>query len=334
MVATAGKTVFLLGAGFVGQHVIEFLLESKYAVTTIVRKEEIAAKLEKAGVKAILGTLDDHELITSQVAEHEVTINTSSSDDLPSVQAILAGVRKRVVQDLPITFIHTSGAGVMIDDARGRYKTDKVYRDDDPADIDALPPTAIHRDVDLAIVEAAREFGAKARVAIVIPPVVYGFNSNHNRLSMALPVLVKFALKHGFSGRVGEGRNVWGSVHVADLGRVYPTLVEHLGSEPSSALVENPYFFAENGTEFSWKEAAEKIGQILYKLGKIPSPETKAWEPSDLKHVIGPATEIYFGGNSRSVGTRLPKMGWVPREKDIWASLEEDEIPYMIATQI
>jgi len=328
------KSIFLLGAGYVGRHVIDLFLAAKNPVTVLVRNPEQAATLEKAGVKIVLGTLDDSELITEQAANHDVIINTSSSDHLPSVEAVLAGVRQRIRAGQASIFIHTSGTGLLIDEAKGAYKSDKIYRDDTPADVDGLPSTALHRHVDLLIVQAAREFGDKAKIAIVIPPIIYGFNPSHKRFSMALPVLVRFALKHGFSGYVGEGRNVWGGTHVADVARVYPTLLSWMETDTtaSSALLENPYFFTDDGREFSWGEVAEHVGRVLYKLGKISSPEPKPFVEADFVDVFGPMTAYLAGSNARNRALRLPALGWEPKEKDIWASLE-DEIPYIIATQ-
>ena len=42
----------------------------------------------------------------------------------------------------------------MTDDARGMYTSDKVYHDSRPEEIESLPDTAFHRNVDLAIIDA------------------------------------------------------------------------------------------------------------------------------------------------------------------------------------
>ncbi|KAF2501645.1 NAD(P)-binding protein [Lophium mytilinum] len=327
------KSVFLLGAGYIGQHIIDLLLATNHPVAALVRNAEQAAAFKKAGVKTILGTLDDSELITEHSAQHEVTINTASCDHLPSVKAVLAGIRQRVLAGQPSIYIHTSGTLLLADEAKGAYKSDKIYRDDVPADIDALPPTAPHRHVDLVIVQAAREFGDRAQLAILIPPIVYGFNPVHKRLTIALPQLVRFALKHGFSGYVGEGRNVWSSTHVAALGRAYTTLLSYIETAAPSALLENPYFFT-GGQEISFREAAEHVGRILYKLGRIPSPEPRPFVESDFGDVFGPVTPFILGANARNHAIRLPKLGWESKEKDIWSSLEEDEIPFILAVHV
>ncbi|CAI6333664.1 unnamed protein product [Periconia digitata] len=329
------KTVFLLGPGYVGLNIIDNLLATDYTVTTLVRKPELGAKLTSLGVHTIGGTLADSDVITAQVAKHDLTINTASSDDLPSVEAVLSGLRQRVKEGLPTKLIHTSGTGTFLDDAKGAYKSDVVYRDDDPSTINTIPDTALHRNVDLAIIKAAQEFGDKAKLVLMVPPVVYGFNPKHERLSLAFPRLINYALKQGYSGQVGKGANVWHKVHVCDLARAYMTLIEYLDSPASTeAVLSNPYFFTEDQWgEFTWNEAAEHVARILHKMGKIRDTEIKPFEKEHYADAFGEFTEFAAGGNSRARGVRLRELGWTPVEKDAWACLEEDEIPFIIASQ-
>ncbi|KAF2638413.1 NAD(P)-binding protein [Massarina eburnea CBS 473.64] len=330
----SSPSVFLLGPGYTGLTIIDALLVANHPVTTVLRNKDIAATLSARGVTTLHGTLDDHAIITAQAAAHPITINTSSSDDLPSVQAIIAGLRQRVASSLPTTFIHTSGTGLLCDDAKGKFKSEKIYSDEGPEMIDELPDTALHRKIDLAIVAAGKEFGDKARLCVVLPPVIYGLNPEHKRQSIMFPRAVHFALKHGYACYVNEGKNVWGGVHVLDLARAYMILLTHLSSHftnpPSLDTVSNPYFFVENGTEFLMKEVAEHVARVLHKLGKIDTNETKPI-PEHLYHdFLGPVTEIAGGGNSRSNAVRLRELGWVPREKGIWRSWEEDEVDWIV----
>lgn len=63
----------------------------------------------------------------------------------------------------------------MLDDgALNQYKSDKIYRDDTRSDVDSVPENAPHREIDLAIVKAQKELGEKAKIAIMIPPLIYG----------------------------------------------------------------------------------------------------------------------------------------------------------------
>lgn len=326
---SAKQSVFLLGPGYIGLQVLNNLIAAGHPTTVLMRSKERGAELEKKGIKVVLGSIEDTEVIAPQAAQHEIIINTSSSDDIPSVVAILDGVRQRAAQNLPTTFIQTSGIAALIDSAKGAYKNDLVYSDDDPSTIDALPPTAIHRDVDLTILEASRELGAKANIAIIIPPIVYGVNPEHKRPSMGFPPMVRFALKRGYAGRIGEGKNVWSGVHIADLARAYLLLVEKLDSVTPS-VQENPYFFADNGEEFAMGDIVAHIGRVLHKLGKIDSPEVKVVKPEHSGDMYDPFVENVVGSNTRHRSVRLPQLGWVPREKSVWDALEEEDIPCLL----
>ena len=46
-------------------------------------------------------------------------------------------------------------------------------------------------------------------------------------------------------------------------------------SSPPAYVLDNPYFFCENGNDTSWKEVGEQIAKALYKRGKIPESTAK-----------------------------------------------------------
>ncbi|KAJ5720802.1 uncharacterized protein N7483_008736 [Penicillium malachiteum] len=323
-------SVFLVGAGYIGLNVLDQLLDAGYPVTALTRRAEQASELEKRGVKTVSGTLSDTELLTAQTAQHEITINTASCDDLPSVEAILAGVRQRVASSKPVIYLHTSGTGALEDGAAGMYKNEKIYSDTIPGEINSLPGTLMHRHVDIPIIQAQQEFGSKAKIALMLPPLVYGINPAHSRHSIALPTLMRFALKHGFVGYVGEGQNVWSLVHVKDLGRAYLKLLSYIERSGPEVLLENPYFFAENGSEASMLEIAQHLAQALSDAGRLKGPQLKSFTEADYADIFGPFTERGFGCNSRCSSDRLRALGWKANEKDIWQSLEEDEAPELL----
>lgn len=71
--------------------------------------------------------------------------------------------------------IACAAAGLIADTGEGLHATDHIFSDKKPEEIDALPDTAYHRDVDLLIKNAV--YGGKvgsARVAIILPPLIYG----------------------------------------------------------------------------------------------------------------------------------------------------------------
>ncbi|KAI2736022.1 hypothetical protein DTO013E5_9177 [Penicillium roqueforti] len=322
-------SVFLIGPGFIGGEVLELLLNGNYNVTTFVRRKAAAAAFAKRGVKTVSGSLDDHAVIKEQVAANEIIFHTATADHLPSVQAILDGIKERAAKGLQTLYIHTSGASLLSDKSAGAYRTDTVYDDEQPTQIDALPNSAPHRVVDLDIVRVRYELAAYAKIAIMIPPMIYGV-SREGRLSIQLPTVIRYSLKHGYAGHIGAGLSVWNQVHVKDLARGYMTVLHWLERTSATEVLQNPYFFCENGQELSWGECAVEIGRVLYSQGRIIDPQPRAIPPENYNDFFGPYSEATGGSNSRNRANRLRKLGWEPSEKGTFASLAEDEIPIIV----
>ena len=89
------------------------------------------------------------------------------------------------------------------------------------------------------------------------------------------------AIKHGYAGYVGGGKAVWGFVHVADLARGYMAILHYMESTSGDEILQNPYFFIENGEEYSWGRCAEEIGKALHEAGRIQDAAAKQ-VPVDL----------------------------------------------------
>ena len=328
---TNEKDVFLIGPGFIGAEILDLLIADGYNVTTLTRREAYAKELQAVGAKTVLGSLSDSDLITEQSIQHGIILHTATADDLPSVQAVIEGVKTRSKKGLGTIYIHTSGTSQLSDDSEGGYKGDKVFSDATAKDIDALPDSASHREIDLAIIRARKELAAdeKTRLAIILPPLIYGVGTRSRRLSIQLPTMTRFALKHGFAAHVGKGLSIWSQVHVADLARAYVMLIQWLENNNASA-VSNPYFFCENGTELSWGECAAEIGRALHKAGRIKDPKPRTVPKEMYDEFFGMYTAWVIGSNSRSRAVRLRELGWQPKERGTLQSLSEDEIPIML----
>jgi len=328
--STSQKDVFLIGPGFIGRNVVDLLLAEGYTVTTLVRRESYAKELQNDGIQTVIGNLNDDATITKQTIASDIVFHTATADDLPSVEAVIEGIKARAKDGKQTIYIHTSGTSLVSDDSKGQYKGEKIYSDDKPEDIDALPDTASHRLIDLAILKARKELGTKAKLAIMIPPLIYGVNPKYKRLSIQLPTLTRFALKHGYAGQVGKGASVWSTVHVLDLARGYITLLHWLEQTPPEKVLENPYFFCENGQDCAWTEFVETIGQALHDAGRITDAKPQTILEKDYGDLFGEFTAWVVGSNSRSRAKRLRGLGWKPKEKDVFASLKQDEIPILL----
>ncbi|KAH6844737.1 hypothetical protein B0I37DRAFT_378166 [Chaetomium sp. MPI-CAGE-AT-0009] len=326
---TTKGSVFLIGPGFIGLQVLGELLAEGYPVTTLVRREEAQANLEKLGSKTTLGSLDDPDVIRKAAADADIVIHTASADHQPSVTSVLDGISERAKDGKNTIYIHTSGCGALNDGSNGDKASDMIYEDDKPETIDSIADNALHRSIDLSILKAARELGTKAKMSIVLPPAVYGLGKE-NRLSMQVPTLTRFAIKHGYAGYVGGGKAVCGYIHVADLARGYMTVLHHMELTPAEKVLENPYFFAENGEERSWEECAQEIGRVLQKAGKIQDATPREISSDLYDDLFGKWSGVALGQNARNRANRLRALGWKPREKSAFESLLEDELPVIL----
>ncbi|OQO02588.1 hypothetical protein B0A48_12116 [Cryoendolithus antarcticus] len=324
------KKVFLVGPGYIGLTVLDNLLNDGYEVTVLVRRREAADDLSKSGVKTVLGTLEDSAIISEKTASSDIVIHTATADDLRSVKAVIEGIRQRSSRDQKTIYIHTSGTSFLSDDSKSAFKSDTVYHDDKPEQLDALPDSASHRLIDLEILKARAEFGTKAQLCIVLPPLIYGVVNKHSKLSIQVPTLTRFALKHKYAGHIGQGKAVWSTVHVADLARAYLMILHWAESAPDSATSGSPYFFCENGEEISWGDVAGMIGKGLHSAGKVDAASAKEIPGQEYVDVFGPYSAVVIGSNSRSRANRVRELGWSPRERRIREAFEVEELQLLL----
>lgn len=86
------------------RNVLDLLVSESYNVIGLVRRPEHAKGIEASGAKAVLGDLHDHDLIAKHTYENDITLHTATADDLPSVKAVLEGVRRRTNEGKRVVF--------------------------------------------------------------------------------------------------------------------------------------------------------------------------------------------------------------------------------------
>lgn len=128
------------------------------------------------------------------------------------------------------------------DMAMGQKSTDKIYDDMDEKTLDALPVTALHRNVDIPLAKAHKE-GVFKRVArasglqslsrnwtsgyikayVVAPPLIYGLTSGplvdaglQNPVATGLLIYSRCSQAKGSFGFVGPQENIWSVIDVHD----------------------------------------------------------------------------------------------------------------------
>jgi uncharacterized protein YbjT (DUF2867 family) len=82
--------IFLTGAsGYIGGSLAKKLIENNHEVLGLVRSKEKATRLAELGVKPILGSLDDSDILSETVRAADAVINAASSDHRPVVETML-----------------------------------------------------------------------------------------------------------------------------------------------------------------------------------------------------------------------------------------------------
>lgn len=335
MPAALKTPILFLGAtGYIGGSVLARLLARPDAdsleITALVRSEAKARKLEAFGIKTVLGSIQDTDVLENLASQSHVVFSIADCDDVPQIEAILRGLKtRRASGDYPI-LIHTSGTGVFVTEAKGMYPRELVYDDTDPAQIETLPLEAQHRPVDLRIVQADKE--GYVRTYIILPCAIYGIASTvltaagvQNPYSVQIPTLIRAALARKQGGMVGRGAAVWNNVHVDDVADLYLVLYSAV-TAPGSTTPHGRegFYIAENGTH-AWSAVGKQIAQVLYDRGLGGSPEPTTFSARELVEHFGSEETGNFlvGSNSRGVANRSRAVGWKPRytNEDMLASI-------------
>lgn len=294
--------VFITGAaGYIGGSVAARLLQEGYQVRGLVRTQEQAGRVRQLGIDPVIGTLEDSELLTREAKQADAVINAASSDHLASVDTML-----KALEGSGKAFVHTSGSSVIGDDARGEWKSDKIFSEDTPVTI--VAEKAARAALDKLILDAAQH---GVRSVILCNTMIYGTGLGASPDSVQIPPLVAQAQKSGIARYVGQGVNVWSNVHIKDVVELY---LLALKNAPAGS-----FYFVENG-EASYADIVAAIAKRL-KLGPAQS-----WPVEEAIKEWGFGHAVYsFGSNSRVSAAKARKeLGWKPTHASVFDWISGD----------
>ncbi|KAI0682662.1 NAD(P)-binding protein [Cerioporus squamosus] len=323
--------IFYTGAtGYIGGVVLQLILQhpqaSTFAITALVRDAAKAQLLEsKFGVKAVVGSLQDLDKLTELAENAHIVVHTADATDEAALKAILAGLKRRYEKtgDVP-HLIHTAGAGLVADNARGAYLASHIYSDLDVATLEALPSTApVHTAIQLVV--KADEDGY-ARTYVVLPGYVYGTPSGPlydasiaKKTTIMLPWFADVFARRGRAGVLGGGKNAWATVHVHDNADAYYRLFSKIveNSDPSSlGHGRTGYYFTENG-ECTLYDMCKALGEALVAAGVAAEAEPDTLSQDECDKYFGrygdlEAVSMFFA-NVRCRADRARRdLGWTP----------------------
>ncbi|KZV69699.1 NAD(P)-binding protein [Peniophora sp. CONT] len=314
--ASDKTTIFFTGAtGYVGGAILTRLLEAgSFEITALVRNADKAKKLNALGVSTIIASLDDSVPLVAAAASADVVMQTAHADHLPAIKDILKGMRQRFEKTgKQGILIHTSGTGVLIDDAKGMHDDHITYDDSSVESIESLPADAFHREVDIEVVKADQE--GYIRSHIIIPSTIWGVLTGRladegisHTLSHQIPWAIAAGLKRGQGGMVGKGLNVWPHVELHELAEMYMIILRAAIAGTAPHGREGHYFGASG--QYRLLDAAKAYTAVLYKLGKSKTPEPTTYTKEEIDRYFGGSE--YLGSNSKCKAVRARELGWKP----------------------
>jgi nucleoside-diphosphate-sugar epimerase len=293
--------VFMTGAsGYIGGTVADSLIKAGHSVAALARTEEAAARLRAHGIEAVRGDLSSHGVVKNAARGADAVINCANADDPFVVAAIMEGLAGS-----DKAFLHTSGSSVVGDKAAGKYSA-KIHHEDTPFE---PPPEKIQRYAVQRAVLASSSQGVRS--VVLCPCLIYGRGRGANPDSIQVPSLIRQAVKSGVPRYIGDGENVWSTVHIEDVADAYQLALQ--AARPGS------FYFLENG-EASLKSIVESIARLT---GARRSPES--WSIDQAVAEWGPqAAWFSLGGNSRVNADKARKMlGWNPSGVGLFHEIEQ-----------
>lgn len=326
--------IFITGAtGYIGGTVLDKLLhashQGKWEITALTRSESTIPKFKEIGVTPLIGGLDDTEILTKAASEADVVLHLADADHLPSAKALVQALNSSSTGGRRKIYIHCSGTGILIDEARGEYASDKIYNDQDIESIHAIPITQLHRDVDTYIFENSQNFDS----IIVAPPTIHGIGTGpFKRISQQIPKLISTYIKYGKAATLGKGLNVWNNVHVEDLGDFFALLLQK-ALEGKASVGKEGFYFCESG-EHQLKDVVAKVGEVLYKRKLISQAEPVQWTTEEVNEHLGQYGWLAIASNSRCKSDRARALGWKPTgtRGSVFDSIEA-EVDYVLNEQ-
>ena len=291
--------VFLTGAnGWIGSVVAQDLLKAGHSVVGLVRSKDKSQDLAGAGLTPLVGSLLDLDVLRQAAEDADGIIHTAFGLDMTQIKDLAEEDRQAIEtfgevyagSDRPIVI--TGGVGL---DPSGKPFMETAR----PPIIPEFPRASEQTAFALA------ERGLRVSV-VRNPRSVHGHGERHG----FVPMLTAVAKEKGFSAWVGDGKNLWPSVHRLDAARVYRLALERGASN------EAYHAIGEEGVPY--RSIAEAIGRQL----GIPA---KSLTSGEAEQHFGPLAMWVAGNGPASSARTRELLGWAPQEVGLIADIERPD---------
>lgn len=290
--------VFLTGAnGWVGSAITRELLDAGHSVVGLVRSKEKGEALAAAGGTPLPGSLRDLGVLRQGAGDADGVIHTAFGLDFSRIVELSEEDREAIEtfgevfagSDRPI--VVTSGLGLL--------PPGEVFMEDVRQPVIPGFPRASEQ---TAFALAGR--GLQASV-VRLPRSTHGVGERHG----FVPMLAAVAREKGVSAYVGDGRNIWPSVHRLDAARLFRLALERgARGEAFHAVAEGVPF----------RLVAEAIGRQL----GVPAKSLTSEEAET--HFGALAMWVAGNGPASSESTRAA-LDWEPRERGLISDIDRPD---------
>lgn len=283
--------IFLTGAnGWMGSEIARDLLAAGHTVTGLVRTQDNAEAVARAGLTPLVGTVGDMELIRHALRDMDGVIHTAFGLDIANIGQI-AMEDRQVIEAFGAAFqgssrpiVVTSGIFMM---PPGVTATEATRQ--------AIPPDFPRASEQTAA--AIADEGVHASV-VRLPRSVHGQGERHG----FVPMLANIARATGVSAYVADGANLWPAVHRVDAARVFRLALEQ--GERNATY----HAIAEEGVPFR---------QIAEAIGRQTGVPARSLTPAEADVHFGPLAVWVAGNGPASSAQTRAALGWTPRASGI-----------------
>ena len=291
--------VFLTGAnGWVGSVVARDLLDAGHTVVGLVRSKTNGEALAAAGGTPLLGSLTDLDVLRQGAGDADGVIHTAFGLDFSKIVELCAEDR-RAIETFGEVFAG-SKRPILVTGGFGLAPSGETLTEPErPPVMPDFPRASEQTAFRLA------ERGLHASV-VRLPRSVHGVGETHG----FVPMLTAVARDKGVSAYVGDGQNLWPSVHRTDAARVFRLALER------GACNEAFHAVAEDGVPY--KLIAEAIGRQL----GVPA---KSLTPREAEGHFGALAKWVAGSGPASSDWTKAVLRWEPKAIGLVSDIDRPE---------
>jgi dihydroflavonol-4-reductase len=290
------KALITGATGFIGSHLLEALVEKKWAVTCLARPQSRTETIEKMPVRIHRGPMDDQDLLESAVEGQDYIFHLAGRIR-PGPPEVYDRANHILTRDLANAclrmnpkikrFVHISSISVAGPTPPGR-RLDETSPPN---------PSSEYGRTKLKGEQAIKEIWDKLPATIIRPPNVYGARQQETE------ILIKLIHNRIVPLLKEEGKST-SLIYIKDL-------IRGILLAAKSPEAQSQIYYLTDGEGYSWREIIltlkkSVLGDSLY----LPIPENAIYFLAWLADILRAAgvKKLYFG---RKVWNAMAKSRWL-----------------------